>query len=326
MVSFRTALLSCLTAVTCVAMLLAYVHTYMRYEIVGNENAVFVLDRQTTLMHRCDKDHCTLITPQGTTIESMRRLAGILSPDEIIKKENQNLQKCNCQSDDKKEILKPKIEITSFQTLDSQAQSMLRPDQIKSSQSSVAKDLGMSPMATPTSSVNPFSNNSMSRDQGNTQNTMNNGSFNISPQNVSYQPSSDQGSSSMYGSVSSNDMGGSSFNGPSAPSPSGDMGSSSFNGPSPSSPSSDSSNNNGGPSPASGPSAPSPSGDMGSSSFNGPSPSSPSSDSSNNNGGASPSSGPSAPSPSGDMGSSSFNGPSPSSPSDIGSPSPSMST
>ncbi|MBP9752599.1 MAG: hypothetical protein KBD31_02160 [Proteobacteria bacterium] len=161
MLTLRTAILACLTAVTCVAMLLAYAHKFLRYDVVGNENGVFVLDRQTTLLHHCDKQNCTLITPKGTTIDSMRKLAGIPSPDEVVKKvSDQNTKSCNCQNISEQLFPKPKMQLTSFEKVEPEMPAMT-PDMIKQNQEKSAKDLGMSSMMTPNQApTNPFPQNS----------------------------------------------------------------------------------------------------------------------------------------------------------------------
>jgi hypothetical protein len=153
--SLRTALLNCLTALACIAMLLAYVHKYMRYQIVGNDNAVFVLDRQTTLMHRCDKDHCQLITPQGTTIETMRQLAGIPSPQDLIQLQNKQKEQQNCRCEAPKEDLFPsiKMQVTSFQTIDTPT---LSPQKLQQQQKDMAQKINMPVMMEPKNPQQPF--------------------------------------------------------------------------------------------------------------------------------------------------------------------------
>ena len=82
----RSTLLACITALACVALAIAYVHKTMRYELVGNENGVFVLDRQTTLLHHCDKQKCNVVTPEGVSVEALKLVAGGPKAAEAVKK------------------------------------------------------------------------------------------------------------------------------------------------------------------------------------------------------------------------------------------------
>lgn len=153
--SLRTTLLNCLTALACIALLLVYAHKYMRYQIVGNDSAVFVLDRQTTLMHHCDKDHCQLITPQGTTIETMRQLAGIPSPQNLIQLQNKKKEQQSCCCDTPKEDLFPnvKMQITSFQTIEQQ---VLSSQKLQQQQKDMAEKINMPVMMEPKNPQQPF--------------------------------------------------------------------------------------------------------------------------------------------------------------------------
>lgn len=145
--SLRSTLLGCFTALTCVAAVLAYSNQFLRYSLVGNENGVFVLDRNTTLLHHCDKDSCKLITPQGTTIEMMRQMSGIPNPQDVLSQST--CGKCTTS------IAAPKLSVTSFQSLTPESKPS-SPDMIAKQQESIAKDVGMSVMAKPVSAVNPF--------------------------------------------------------------------------------------------------------------------------------------------------------------------------
>ncbi|HCU06492.1 MAG TPA: hypothetical protein DIC42_02775 [Holosporales bacterium] len=83
--SIRSTLLACITALACIAVLIAYVHKNTRYEMVSGQDGVYLLDRQTTLIHHCNKEKCTLLSPEGSSVEAMRALAGIPSVDLVRK-------------------------------------------------------------------------------------------------------------------------------------------------------------------------------------------------------------------------------------------------
>jgi hypothetical protein len=191
--SLRTTLLNCLTALACVAMLLAYVHKYIRYQIVGNDNAVFVLDRQTTLMHRCDKDHCQLITPQGTTIETMRELAGIPSPQDLIQLQDKQREQQNCRCETPKDALFPsiKMQVTSFQTIEPQ---LLSPQKLQERQKEMSQKIKMPVMVEPKNPQQPFPTSDLSLMQTGGSRTPLSG-----PSKESNNPSSGQSASGVYG-------------------------------------------------------------------------------------------------------------------------------
>ena len=84
--SIRSTLLACMTTLACIALLIAYVHKNTRYEMVGGQNGIYLLDRQTTLIHHCNQEKCTLLSPEGSSVEAMRALAGMPSVD-LVRKE-----------------------------------------------------------------------------------------------------------------------------------------------------------------------------------------------------------------------------------------------
>lgn len=176
--SFRTTLLSCLTALACVAMVLVYAHRYLRYQVVGGNNAVFVLDRQTTLMHHCDQQHCQIITPQGTNLDAMRQLAGIPTAQEVIKKPQVIApQTCRCENE-KVETLPISMKVSSFQTLEPQ---ILSPERIRYQQKLDAQKVNMPVMMELQNPQRPFpSDNFMGN---NNTSSMNNNSAGISAMN-----------------------------------------------------------------------------------------------------------------------------------------------
>jgi hypothetical protein len=87
--SIRSTLLACMTILACIALLIAYVHKNTRYEMVGGQNGIYLFDRQTTLIHHCDQEKCKLLSPDGSSVEAMRALAGIPSVDLIRKEQAQ---------------------------------------------------------------------------------------------------------------------------------------------------------------------------------------------------------------------------------------------
>lgn len=85
----------------------------MRYEVVGNESGVFVLDRQTTLLHHCDKQKCNVVTPEGVSVEALKLIAGGPKAAEAAKQDG----KCPCDSKPKEAVVRG-LKATSFDSLD----------------------------------------------------------------------------------------------------------------------------------------------------------------------------------------------------------------
>lgn len=111
--SIRSTLLACMTALACIAVLIAYVHKNTRYEMVSGQEGVYVLDRQTTLMHHCNKEKCKLLSPEGSSVEAMRALSGIPSVDLVQKPEPKT-----CVTPEKKPAQNyANINISSFQSI-----------------------------------------------------------------------------------------------------------------------------------------------------------------------------------------------------------------
>lgn len=111
--SIRSTLLACITALACIAILIAYVHKNTRYEMVSGQEGVYVLDRQTTLMHHCDKKKCKLLSPEGSSVEAMRALSGAPSVNLVRKK-----QPATCVVPEKKvEKNYNNVNISSFQSI-----------------------------------------------------------------------------------------------------------------------------------------------------------------------------------------------------------------
>ncbi|MDP2193584.1 MAG: hypothetical protein Q8K36_03555 [Alphaproteobacteria bacterium] len=75
--SIRSTLLACLTSLAIIAVLIAFIHKNSRYELVGTQDGIYVLDKRSTLMHHCDKEKCKLLTPDGTDLQTLRTLAGV---------------------------------------------------------------------------------------------------------------------------------------------------------------------------------------------------------------------------------------------------------
>lgn len=151
--SLRSTIISCLTAVTCVSGILAYTHKYFRYSMVGNENSVFILDRQTTLIQHCNKDHCSLVTPQGVTVDMLRQMAGVPNPSDALSSPPQQACQCPQQSAPTKDpLLASQPQITSFQMVDPLAN---KADNAQLQQKSAA-DIGMKQIAQPMAPNNPF--------------------------------------------------------------------------------------------------------------------------------------------------------------------------
>ena len=111
--SIRSTLLACISALACIAVLIAYVHKNTRYEMVSGQDGVYILDRQTTLMHHCNKEKCKLLSPEGSSVEAMRALSGIPSVDLVRKKQPQA-----CVVPEKKpEKNYSNVNISSFQSI-----------------------------------------------------------------------------------------------------------------------------------------------------------------------------------------------------------------
>ena len=159
--SLRTTLLSCLTAFACVAMILVYVHKYLRYQIIGNDKAVFVLDRQTTLMHHCNKQNCQLITPQGTNIEQMRQLAGIPTAQQVMQQQKKKqIEKCRCEAEQKDNLFpQVKLNVSSFQSLEPQ---IMSPKALQQRQKNMAQQINMPVMMQKQQPQQPFPSSDMS--------------------------------------------------------------------------------------------------------------------------------------------------------------------
>ena len=81
--------------------------------MVSGQDGVYVLDRQTTLMHHCNKEKCKLLSPEGSSVEAMRALSGIPSVDLVRKEQPQA-----CVVPEKKpEQNYSTINISSFQSI-----------------------------------------------------------------------------------------------------------------------------------------------------------------------------------------------------------------
>ena len=111
--SIRSTLLTCTTALACIAVLMAYVHKNTRYDMVSGQDGVYVLDRQTTLMHHCDKKKCKLLSPEGSSVEAMRALSGAPSVNLVRQK-----PPVTCVVPEKKpEINYQNVNVSSFQSI-----------------------------------------------------------------------------------------------------------------------------------------------------------------------------------------------------------------
>lgn len=122
--SIRSTILACLTSLACIAMIIAYVSNRERYTLVNNQNALFVFDKKTATLNYCNEKNCQLITPQGTTIEAMRTMAGMPAQNSIITAQQQpqmvgfNNGGCpNGCAPDARLQKKPEANLTSLQTL-----------------------------------------------------------------------------------------------------------------------------------------------------------------------------------------------------------------
>lgn len=135
--SIRSTLLACITALACIAVLIAYVHKNTRYEMVSGQEGVYVLDRQTTLMHHCDKQKCKLLSPEGSSIEAMRALSGAPSVN-LVRKQQAVACPATCAVPEKKEEKNyTNVNISSFQSV---AQPMPSMNELKGNAADV---LGM---------------------------------------------------------------------------------------------------------------------------------------------------------------------------------------
>ena len=135
--SIRSTLLACITALACIAVLIAYVHKNTRYEMVSGQEGVYVLDRQTTLMHHCDKTKCRLLSPEGSSVEAMRALSGTPSVD-LVRKQPPVMCSATCVTPEKKAEKKyENVNISSFQSV---AQPMPSMNELKGNS---ANALGM---------------------------------------------------------------------------------------------------------------------------------------------------------------------------------------
>jgi hypothetical protein len=82
--SLRSTILACVTTLCGIAVVIAFLSNRERYSVVGGQSAIYVFDKKTATINYCNDKTCQLITPQGTTIEAMRVMAGMPAQNAIV--------------------------------------------------------------------------------------------------------------------------------------------------------------------------------------------------------------------------------------------------